>query len=189
MPRCLGRSLKDLKRHLPPSPQHGQAGGAEQEGNGEEVHFGYEVWVDEKSGVLMKPQLYTLQNWEGWGWKPMLLASVAHTVSIPYQVHQTSFPALTQESTPLTSACTAQLSILKIHPSLWGSEAIKKGLQEPNFQPLVPHHYSDCEKHILLRRKGLSLGFLICTKKAWALSFNLLGRHMAYFQSSGILMS
>lgn len=99
------------------------------------VHLGCQVWVDEKLGVLMKPQLYTLQNWEGWGWKPLLLASVAHTVSIPYQVHQTSFPALTQESTPLTSACTAQLSILKIHPSLRGSKAIKKGLQEPDFYP------------------------------------------------------
>lgn len=72
-------------------------------------------------------------RWEGW--KPLLLASVAHTVSIPYQVHQTSFPALTQEATPLTSDCTAQLSILKIHPSPQGSKAIKKGLQEPDFYP------------------------------------------------------
>lgn len=68
------------------------------------------------------------------------------------------------------------------------------GAQRPSrkdFRNLTstPHHYSDCEKHLLLRRKRLSLGFLICTEKAWAPSFNTLGGHMAYFQSSGILMS
>lgn len=82
----------------------------------------------------------------------------------------------------------------RIPHSTQSSTAIKKGLQEPHSHCLgiyetLPYHYRNCEKPLFLRRKRLSLGFLICTEKPWEPLFNILGRYMAYFQSSGILMS
>lgn len=138
----------------------------------------------------MKPQLFTLQNWGGgvetfvaglcgshcqhslWGTPDFFPSPHTRSYTTDIRLHSATFHI---ENPP-------QPAGLKVYQERTSGTWLlpSRDLRNLSLQWLW--------KTPSLRRKRWSLGFLICTEKAWAPSFNTLCGHLAYFQRSGILM-